>query len=96
MNYSQAIEDLKKADRIIKKRHRYTCGLEEDSEVKEERASFFFQSPDGQNGELFYELRKLGWRNAGHNAEYYWKVSKDGVQISYTEGDIYLSKINKD
>ncbi len=94
MDYTKAIDDLKKADKIIKKRHRYACGLEPDSEeIKEERARFFFLSPDGQNGELFYELQKLGWRNAGRTAEYYWKMSRDGVRIEYVEGDVYLSPL---
>lgn len=95
MDYTNAIKDLKQADRIIKKRTRYACGLEEDADIKEERASFFFHSPDGQNGELYYELIKLGWRNSGHNAPYYWGVSKHGVRIQYTEGDVYLTPLKK-
>lgn len=96
MDYTNAIDDLYKTNRIIKKRHRYECGLEEDSDIKESRARFFFLSPDGQNGELYCELRKMGWRNSGYAAEYYWGVSKDGIKIQYTEGDIYLVPLKKD
>jgi hypothetical protein len=84
---------LKKADKAIKKRHRYQCGLEEGEDVKEERATFFFLSPDYQNGELYHELVKLGFSRGGYNAPYYWRVVKDGVMIQYTEGDIYLTLI---
>lgn len=89
----QAIQDLKTANRVIKKRHRYNCGLMDEDRtegIKESRADFFFESPDGQNGELYYELRNMGWRNSGYNAEYYWGVSKDGFHIQYTEGDVYV------
>ena len=90
----KAIEDLKKAATHIQSLHSYRCGLASD-EVKDEIGcgDFFFESPDGQNGELYYELLKLGYRNAGFNAEYYWKVRKDGVIISYTEGDISISEV---
>lgn len=91
----RVIEDLKKANQQIVKRHRYSCGLASE----EVRASIgcgdlFFESPDGQNGELYYELKKLGWRNAGYSAEYYWKVRKGNWLISFTEGDIYIKNVS--
>ena len=90
---AEAILDIRKADAIIKARTRYDCGLTEDI-THCEGAELFFQSPDGQNGELYYELLKLGWRNSGWGAEYYWKVSKgrtgEGVRISMVEGDLYV------
>lgn len=94
----QVIADLIKADSIIKRRHRYFCGLAWDENRKfiGSSSDIFFESPDGQNGELYYELKKLGWRNGGFNAEYYWKLRKDTWTIGYTEGDIYITKINKE
>ena len=90
----QAVIDLKLADKKIKKKHRYFCGLvSEEQKDAIGSGDFFFESPDGQNGELFYELRSLGYRSAGHNAEYNWKVRKDGILIEYLEGDIYIRKI---
>ena len=93
------IKLLLKANGIIKKRHRYHCGLEDeetaktlqsDTGVHKDRARFFFLSPDGQNGELYQELRKLGLINAGYSAEYYWKLRERGTGwfLTYTEGDI--------
>lgn len=94
MDFTKAIQDLKAANRTVRRRQRYACGLEEGSEnVQEQRARFFFNSPDGQNGELYYELRKLGWRTSGYEAEYYWGVSKDGVRIEYVEGDVYITAL---
>lgn len=96
--YEQAIKDLQAADKIIKKRHRYFCGLTSDDvaqSLKDGRANFFFESPDGQNGELRYELIKLGWNSGHREAEYSWNVFKDGVHITYTEGDIYLTTKTK-
>lgn len=84
-------QDLFKANKIIQKRTRYNCGLIMDAYEKgliSNQTRYFFESPDGQNGELYSELRKLGYSDAGYNAEYYWKVSKDDYIISYTEGDI--------
>jgi len=96
MTINDAIKLLKEADRKIKKAHRYACGLEEEraEDLKDERATFFFNSPDGQNGELFYKLKELGFRTSGYNAQYDWGVSKDGVKIKYTEGDIYITLLN--
>lgn len=85
------------ADRKIKKLSRYTCGIVSD----EERdalgcGDLFFESPDGQNGLLYRILTKdYGFRNAGYNAEYYWKVRKDGFVVAYSEGDISIYQDNK-
>lgn len=87
------IADITKADKIIKKRHRYACGLEtDDANLKDGRASFFFNSPDSQNGELYYELKNLGWRHSKFEAEYYWTLKKDKYVLTYCEGDLYLKK----
>jgi hypothetical protein len=86
-----AIADLMKANHTITKRHKYFCGVVSDEKQKEIGCGdYFFESPDGQNGELYSELKKLGWKNAGFNAEYFWKVHKNGYIISYTEGDISI------
>lgn len=92
----KALIDLRVADRIIKRRNRYFCGIVNESEKDSIGCGdLFFESPDGQNGELYMELRKLGWRNAGYSAEYYWKVIKDGYFIEYVEGDIYIKLVEK-
>lgn len=89
-----AIADLFKADRVIKKKSRYFCGLVSEEVRKQVGCGdYFFESPDGQNGQLYYELRKLGYSGGGFKAEYYWTISKNGIQISYTEGDISISLI---
>jgi len=89
-------EDLKQANAIIKSRHNYFCGLVDQAKKDEIGCGdMFFESPDGQNGELYYELMKLGYRNAGYAAEYDWKVKKDGYMIMYTEGDIYIKEYEK-
>jgi hypothetical protein len=91
-----AIQDIIKADKIIKKRHRYSCGLV--SEVEKAAigcGDLFFESPDGQNGELYSELRNLGYSMGRFNAGYDWKISKNGIQISYCEGDIYVKNLNE-
>jgi hypothetical protein len=93
----QAIKDLFKADKAIKKEYRYFCGIESDAQsqdLKCEKASFFFLSPDGQNGELLSELQNMGYKVSMFNAEYYWRVSKSDVSIEYIEGDIYIKLIN--
>lgn len=93
------IDLLWKADGKIKRKHRYPCGLETETLAGElqsntgvhaDRARYFFSSPDGQNGELYYALRALGLESAGYNAEYYWKLRdpKTGWMLSYTEGDV--------
>lgn len=93
-DFTEAIQDLQKANRKIKRSTRYACGLEDEGTIREERADFFFSSPDGQNGRLFWELKNLGWINSGYKAEYFWGVSKLGVHIQYTEGDIYIRPLS--
>ncbi len=94
---NQAIMDLKTANKQVIKRHRYSCGLA-SQEYKDAVGcgDFFFESPDGQNGELYNELRKLKWLHSVYKAEYYWKVRKDNIMISYVEGDIYVREINQE
>jgi len=91
----QVIADLIKADAIIKRHHKYFCGIARDDDGKfiGSSSDIFFESPDGQNGELYYELKRLGYRNARFTAEYYWKVKKDNWIIEYVEGDIYIKNL---
>lgn len=83
-------KDLYEANKKVVKNHRYACGLVDES-VKNEIGcgDYFFNSPDGQDLELFYELKALGWRGE-YNAPYLWKLTKNDMQISYCEGDIYV------
>jgi hypothetical protein len=85
------VQDIRKASQAIQKRHRYTCGVVSD-ELREQIGcgDLFFESPDGQNGELYIELRNMGYKNGGYNAEYFWKVITDGWVVAYTEGDITI------
>jgi len=92
----QAEIDLGDANAEIKKRYNYHCGLE-NLKLRTDGLGFraFFNSPDGQNGELYQELRKLKYRDAGYSAEYFWKVRKNldngqNVFIAYAEGDISI------
>ena len=87
------ILDLKKVNNQIKKKHRYPCGLIVGEGVRSGGADFFFESPDGQNGELYWGLRKAGFEDAGYRAQYFWTVKKDKFIVSYVEGDIYIKQI---
>ena len=97
MTLEKAGMDLRTANQKIIKNHRYDCGLAPD-EVKDSIGcgDFFFESPDGQNGELYQALRELKWLHSVYKAEYYWKVRKDNIMISYVEGDIYVREITQE
>lgn len=96
MNKTQVLLDLFTADKKIKRRTKYKCGLvSEQEKAGLGCGDYFFESPDGQNGELYYELQELGYSSGGYNAPYYWKIVKDGWQIAYIEGDIYIKEIIK-
>ncbi len=93
----QTITTLLQADKTIKTSHNYPCGIDYYSvKCNEDRTKCraFFDSQDGQNGQLYYELKKLGFRNSGYNSEYSWKVQNGDHFISYTEGDIYIYPFN--
>ena len=85
-----AVEDLTKANQEIKKKARYSCGMQ--APIRKENGIYktFFLSQDSENGKLHILLVSMGWKNAGYNAEYHWKVMKDDVFISYVEGDIAI------
>lgn len=90
-----AISELEKCDRQIKKRYRYACGIvkkEIADQLKETRATMFFESPDGQNLDLFYLLLERGWRSVKYSAGYHWAVENNWMQIEYVEGDIYIKE----
>lgn len=94
MTKQDVMQDIRKASREIQKRYRYSCGIASDEVNKELGCGdMFFESPDGQNGQLYMELKKLGYRSSGFNAEYFWKVNKDGWIVSYTEGDICIRQV---
>jgi hypothetical protein len=96
LKFKEAYADIEQADKVIKKQHRYPCGLVSEA-IKNEIGcgDLFFESPDGQNGELYYGLQHLGWRNSGYAAPYHWGVSKDGIKIEFIEGDIYVRPLKK-
>lgn len=57
----------------------------------------FFLSPDGQNGELYYALRQLGYVTRKYDAEYYWSVREKDTDwvIAYTEGDVDIYQLKE-
>jgi len=91
MDYTQTKSDIMQIDANIKAHTRYTCGLEGEWKDEESRSRSFFSSPDDQRTELFYALMKMGYIEKFYNAPYYWKVAKNGVEVLYIEGDLYLT-----
>jgi len=92
MTKENAMADIRKVNSKIIRRHRYICGIVPD-ELKNQTGcgDLFFESPDGQNGELYIELKNLKWRGS-FKTEYNWQVSKEGTRIIYSEGDIYIKE----
>lgn len=93
--YEQIKKDIEACNDIIQSRTNYSCGLDHEWRDGTTSSTSFFNSPDGQNGQLFYELKNLGYRNSGYSAEHSWKVSKDGIAIAYSEGDISIYPLKK-
>ena len=89
--------DLRIANRKVVRRANYMCGIVENGldveNLKDEKAQFFFESPDGQDYELYMALRDIGYREKFFKAPYYWRVEKHGFAIEYVEGDVYLTTI---
>jgi len=90
LNLTMALHELKIANDIVKSKHSYDCGLTGKERYFKGYIYLFFESPNYQNEELFYLLRMNGWRSAGFAAPYHWNVKKQGVFISYSEGDISI------
>lgn len=99
MTKGEVIFCLKEANKKVRKNHTYFCGLVPEEQdltgYKDDKATFFFESPDGQNGELYYTLRSMGWKHRMYDAEYYWTLYKGGYEINYCEGDVYIRKERK-
>lgn len=84
--------------KILEKSYKYSCGLTHldgghkwsHNGIKQPttKASGFFESPDGQNGEFYYALKDIGMEHHFFNAEYHWGVRKGNIILTYTEGDI--------
>ena len=89
----QAKKDLQAASDVIAARHRYACGLEREWQDFSTYSRNFFLSPDGQNGELYSELRNMGYLPSGYKAPYHWGVSTHGLRIEFVEGDVYIKEI---
>ena len=87
--FQNALNDLRNANQEIVKDEKYDCGIQSIRKSKTGWTGFFL-SPDGQNGKLQIRLIARGWKNAGYNSEYYWKVKKENIFISYVEGDINI------
>jgi hypothetical protein len=65
--------------------------------IKSERGEFyesFFENWDDERTVFYYLLRQNGFKDAGYNASYHWKVANDKVKLEYVEGDLYLSPSN--
>lgn len=101
---NQALDEVRKIDRKIRRQYRYTCGIEslEPTEGKDDHYHGFFLSPDYQRADLLRELQNAGWRITHHEADYYWKAqkwdatgkSKTRIIFTYTEGDITLYQVD--
>ncbi len=74
--------------KLIEKRHRYSCGIEQLEIGENGKAIGFFNSPDSQNGEFYYALRDVGFGHHFRMAEYHWGVRKGNIILTYTEGDL--------
>lgn len=89
--FRQAYADIEEVDRGIKLEYRYRCGLTDRKTAKELGCGdLFFESPDRQNLDLYYGLRKLGWARKKPMVPHHWVVSRLGVKILFSEGDIYV------
>ena len=92
------VEIARAVSTLIEQNHRYSCGLEtgilanrwsfKGVEQPNVKASGFFNSPDSQNGEFYYALKKVGLRHHFYNAEYHWGVRLGKIILTYTEGDV--------
>lgn len=96
MKISDVKQDLLAANKLVRARANYMCGLT-DLKFREDERGYrgFFSSPDRQDSELYYALLKMKYRSSGYNAPYHWKVSKGNIFISYTEGDIGIYQLTK-
>lgn len=76
--------------KLVEKRHRYSCGIERLEINESGKGVGFFNSPDSQNGEFYYALCELVFRNHFRVAEYYWgvRLGNSKILLTYTEGDI--------
>jgi hypothetical protein len=87
----RGIKSLKEVNDQIKVDYDYSNGLDDEPKMNADGiVTAFYVSPDYQNERLYYTLIQDGWRNAGYNAPYYWKVRRGKVVLTYTEGDISI------
>ena len=95
MTIKQVVADIIQAQKIIKKEYKikYTFGLNIEMCKSMGCGDLFFESPDGQNGALYYKLKNLGWRHHKFETEYYWGLTKNNTRLIFTEGDIYIKNI---
>lgn len=57
-------------------------------------ARAFFENQDDERITFMNLLAENGYENAGYSAPYNWQRTKDGVLVSYVEGDVYIKAIN--
>jgi hypothetical protein len=89
------LSDIQKANKKVIGHYRYKCGIAPSdiaNTLKDSKARFFFESPDGQNYEFYMALMDLGYKEKFFKAPYYWEIEKDGFSVNYVEGDLYITK----
>ena len=55
-------------------------------------AQFFLENWDDEREKFYYALLKSGFKTNCYKANYYWEVVKDGIAVSYVEGDVYIKQ----
>lgn len=90
-----AVREVINANTAVRKLYKYDCGITEIGldNLKDDKAKFFFQSPDGQDYVFYMKLCDAGFKEDFFSAPYHWGVQKNGVAVCYIEGDVYLSLI---
>ena len=56
-------------------------------------ARAFFENQDEERITFMHLLQDAGYENAGYKASYDWQRAKDGILVSYVEGDVYIKAI---
>lgn len=58
-------------------------------------AQFFFENWDDERITFYTLLRERGYADAGYTANYFWKLIKGPIIVSYVEGDVYIYPVKK-
>ena len=91
----EQVETLKSVAEEVTKKH--GGNFWEKASHKAPGADFFLEAPNFQDTKLYEWLRACGFQDYknGYEVPYKWLIKKNGVSISYVEGDIYVNQINE-